>query len=291
MTFFLGNYGNVRLRRGTSLVLGTLQESVIPDDISLNLNRINVDNSIDNLLTGDRLIIETTDSRGLEFIAASSWTSGTVEKSFSAYVNVNAAGGLRLYPTFQSAVNNVRSDEVSLQSFTGNAIPVSLSVRDVAYNVLGNVTNYEFNTARDAIDTTSLQDKYKQQYNAGLLSGSGRIECGFDYKQSGVKETPLFMLQLIQRLDLGSAFDIALYLTDDEVDPNVDNVFYLATAVVTGAGISVEAKDYISATLDFVTTGEIRLVVGKPSQYLLKEDDDRLQLETSVDFLLQEETD
>ena len=291
MTFFLGNYGNVRLRRGTSLVLGTLQESVIPDDISLNLNRINVDNSVDNLLTGDRLIIETTDSRGLEFIAASNWTSGTVEKSFSAYVNINAAGGLRLYPTFQSAVNNVRSDEVSLQSFTGNAIPVSLSVRDVAYNVLGNVTNYEFNTSRDAIDTTSLQDKYKQQYNAGLLSGSGRIECGFDYKQSGVKETPLFMLQLIQRLDLGSAFDIALYLTDDEVDPNVDNVFYLATAVVTGAGISVEAKNYISATLDFITTGEIRLVVGKPSQYLLKEDDDRLQLETSVDFLLQEETD
>ena len=291
MTFFLGNYGNVRLRRGTDLVLGAIQASIAPDDINLVLNRVGVDNSLDNLFTGDRVDIETTDSRGLEFITASSWSVGTVQNSFSIYVNVNAAGGLRFYPTFQSAVNNIRTEEITLQNFTGNPIPVSISIRDVGYNVLGNVTNYEFNTSREAIDITTLQDKYKQQYTAGLLSGSGRIECGFDYQQSGAKETPFFMLQIIQRLDIGSAFDIALYLTDQEVDPNVDNVFYLATAVVTGAGISVEAQNYISCTLDFVTTGEIRLVVGKPSQYLLKEDDDRLQVEQSVDFLLQEDTD
>lgn len=291
MTFFLGNYGNVRLRRGTTSVLGSIQASVEPDDISTPLNRIGIDNSVDNIFTGDRVDIETTDSRGLEFIPATNWSSGTVQDTFSAYVNVNAAGGLRLFNSFESAVNNVRTDEIALQAFTGDPIPVSVRVRDIKFNILGNVTNYEFNTSREAIDITALQDKYKQQYSAGLLSGSGRIECGFDYQQSGIKETPFFMLQIIQRLDIGSAFDIALYLTDQEVDPNVDNIFYLATAVVTGAGISVEAQNYISCTLDFVTTGEIRLVVGKPSQYLLKEDDDRLQVEQSVDFLLQEDTD
>ena len=172
MTFFLGNYGNVRLRRGTSPVLGALQASIAPDDISLVLNRVGVDNSIDNLFTGDRVDIETTDSRGLEFITASNWSTGTIENSFSAYVNVNAAGGLRLYPTFQSAVNNVRTEEVAFQAFTGDPLSVSITVRDVSFNVLGNVTNYEFNTSREAIDITALQDKYKQQYSAGLLSGA-----------------------------------------------------------------------------------------------------------------------
>jgi len=43
--------------------------------------------------------------------------------------------------------------------------------------------------------------------------------------------------------------------------------------------------------LDFVTTGEVRLVTGQPSQYILKEDDDRIRAEHSLNFLLQEDTD
>ena len=163
MTFFLGNYGNVRLRRGTTSVLGSIQASILPDDISTSLNRIGIDNAVDNIFTGDRIDIETTDSRGLEFIPATNWSSGTVQDTFSAYVNVNAAGGLRLFTTFESAVNNIRSDEIALQAFTGDPIPVSVRVRDVKFNILGNVTNYEFNTSREAIDITALQDKYKQQ--------------------------------------------------------------------------------------------------------------------------------
>ena len=99
------------------------------------------------------------------------------------------------------------------------------------------------------------------------------------------------LLQLIQRLDLGSAFDLALYLVDKEVDPNVENVFYLLTAVVTNAGVNVAANELITCSLDFVTTGEVRLVVGKPSQYILKEDDDRIRVEHSLNYLLQEDTD
>ena len=99
------------------------------------------------------------------------------------------------------------------------------------------------------------------------------------------------MLQVIQRLDLGAAFDIALYLTDKEVDPDVENIFYLTTAVVTNTGISVEAQNYISCTIDFVTTGEIKLVIGKPSEYILQENDDRIKLEEGLNYLLQEVTD
>ena len=85
--------------------------------------------------------------------------------------------------------------------------------------------------------------------------------------------------------------DIALYLTDQEVDPDVPNIFYQTTGVTTSTGISVEAGGVVSCTVDFVTTGEIKLVIGKPSEYILKQDDDRIKVEQSLGFLLQEVTD
>ena len=291
MTFFLGSQGNVRLRRGTDAVLGSIPETIGLDDISTVLNRVGIANGIDNLFTGDRVDIETTDARKLLFIPASNWSSGAVEDTFSAYVNVNAAGGLRLFTTFADAVNNVRSNEIALQAFTGDPIAVTLAVRDVSSNILGDVTSYEFNASREQVDTTALSDKFKNQYDAGLISGSGRIECLFNNETSGVKETSLLMLQLIQRVDLGCAFDLFLYLIDKEKIPSEQDVFYALTAVVTNSGVVVETGGVINCTLDFVTTGELKLVVGVLGEYILKEDDDRIRQEQSLDYLLKEVTD
>jgi len=291
MTFFLGTQGNVQLRRGTAVVLGVLSEKITSDDVSTALNRIGTENGIDNLFTGDKIDIETTDARKLLFIPASNWSSGTVQDTYSTFVNINSAGGLRFYPTFADAVNNNRSSEIALQAFTGDPLSVTITARDAGSNVLGDVTSYEFNASRERVDTTVLSDKFKNQYNAGLISGSGRIECLFNTIGSGGKETPLLMLQLIQRLDLGCAFDLFLYLIDREVLPSHQSVFYALTAVVTNSGVKVDAGDVISCTLDFVTTGELKLVVGTLAEYLLKEDDDRIRQEQSLDFLLKEVTD
>jgi len=291
MTFFIGTKGNVRLRRGTDVSLGTISSAVGPDDVQTTLNRVGIEGATDNLFTGDRVDITTSDTRGLDFIPASNWSSGVTEDTFSAYINVNAAGGLRLFSSFTDAVNNTRANEIALEAFTGAAINVEVGVRDVGFNILGNVTNYEFQSNRESVDTTALSDKFRKQYSAGIISGSGRIDCAFNYITSGVNETPRLLLQLIQRLDLGSAFDLALYLTDKEVDPNVDNIFYLLTAVVTNSGVRVAANELITCSLDFVTTGDVRLIVGKPSQYILKEDDDRIRVEHSLNYLLQEDTD
>ena len=84
---------------------------------------------------------------------------------------------------------------------------------------------------------------------------------------------------------------MALYLTDQSRDPNQDDIFYKLTAVITGTGITVGAQDVITCTLDFVTTGEVRLLVGQVSDYLLKEDDDRVQKEQDLDYLLTEVSD
>ena len=291
MTFFLGSQGNVRLRRGADVALGSIPETIGLDDISTVLNRIGTANGIDNFFTGDRVDIETTDARKLLFIPASNWSSGVVEDTFSAYVNVNAAGGLRLFLTFADAANNNRENEIALQAFTGNPIAVTIAVRDVSSNILGDVTGYEFNASREQVDTTALSDKFKNQYNAGLISGSGRIECVFNNATDGTRETSFLMLQLIQRLDLGCAFDLFLYLVDKDLNPAEQSVFYSLTAVVTNSGVSVDLDDAIRCTLDFVTTGELKLVVGTLAEYLLKEDDDRIGQEQSLDFLLKEVTD
>jgi hypothetical protein len=291
MTFFLGTKGNVRLRRGSKVVLGKLKESIVPDDVNTTLNRLSFDEAVDNILTGDRLDLITTDARGLVCFPSNTWSDGAVNKGISAYVHVNAVGGLRFFATFQDSVNNNRAAELPLAAFTGAPLDITVSVRDVSYNILGCVKAYEFSTDRETIDTTTMSDSFRQQFSAGLISGSGRIDCAFDYVTSGITETPLLALQLIQRVDIGSAFDLALYLTDKEVDPNVENIFYDLTAVVTRAGMQVQAGEIIDCTIDFVTTGDIRLLVGKPSEYILKEDNDLIEIEQSLDFLLKEAED
>jgi hypothetical protein len=291
MAVFLGNQGNVRLRRGIRIPYGVLSDEIKPDDVNIVLNRLSFDGALENLLTGDRIDLTTTDPRGLVCFSAASWSSGIVEDNISAYVHVNAVGGLRFFESFVDAVNNNRAAEYTLTAFAAPALQIEVKVRDVSANVLGNVTGYTLNTDREAIDATTLSDKFKRQYSAGVISGNGSIDCLFDYTTTGIKETPLLMLQLIQRVDIGSEFDLALYLTDQSLNSSVDNVFYELTAMVTRTGVTVDTDDIIRCTIDFVTTGEIRLLIGQPVGYVLKEDDDRIEIEQSLDFLLQEAED
>lgn len=290
MTYFIGSAGNVRLRRNATINVASIVRST---DINTVLNRVGFDNSLDNLLTGDRLQIWTEDPRGLAFFPTTSWVDGegVTQTVFSQYVNVNAAGGVRFFNTFQAAVNNVRSEEIPVQEFAGDPLPVRYTVSDVSANILGDVTSYSFNTDREAIDTTTLSDKYKQMYSAGLISGSGSIDCIFNYKTTGVQETPLLVLQLINRVDIGSECDMLLAITDQDNDPQHPDIYYEFTGVITRSGLQVEAGNLITCSIDFLTTGEVKLLVGRPSGYILKEDDFRIKLNQSLDFLLTEVTD
>ncbi len=291
MAFFLGNHGRFVFRRGPDKTLGEISSSVGPDDVSLPLNRVGFDGALDNIITGDRIDITTFSSSGLAFIPASNWSSNTIENSFSCFVQMNEAGGLRLFDSFAAAVNNDRSAEIALQAFSGDPLDVTVRLRDVSANTLANVTSYEFNASREAIDVTSLADKFRNQYNAGLLSGSGRLDCAFDYTTNSEIETPLSLMQTIQRLDIGASFDAQLYLVDAELTPETKTIFYQATALITSVGVTVPSDGIITATIDFVTTGELRLIFGIPSEYILQENTDRIELDQSVDFLLKEVTD
>ena len=288
MAVFLGRNGNVRLRRGLRTPYALLEDEIKPDDVNTTLNRLSFDVALDNLITGYRIDLSTNDARGMVCFDASAWSSGSVEPLISAYVHVNAVGGLRFFYEFENAINNNRAAELTLAEFAGNPLVVTVKVRDVSANVLGNVTGYTLNTDRETIDATALSDKFRKQYSAGLISGTGSIDCLFDYISSGIQETPLLMLQLIHRVDIGSEFDLALYLTDKELNPSLNNVYYEMEAMVTQTGVTVDSDDIIRCTIDFVTTGEIRLLIGEPVGYVLKEDNDRIEIEQSLDFLLKE---
>ena len=128
MTFYLGNYGNIRLRRGTDPVLGVISAKINLDDVSTVLNRVGFEDAEQNLLTGDKVDLTTTDSRGLAFIPASNWAVNQIQDTFSCFIHVNEVGGLRLYPTFQDAINNTRSNEIALQAFTGVALNLNIQI-------------------------------------------------------------------------------------------------------------------------------------------------------------------
>jgi hypothetical protein len=59
MSVFLGNHGNVRLRRGLRTPYALLEDQIKPDDVNTTLNRLSFDSAVDNLITGDRIDIST----------------------------------------------------------------------------------------------------------------------------------------------------------------------------------------------------------------------------------------
>lgn len=288
MTFFAGHTGTVRLRRSTQTV--AFASAIAPDDVNTILNRLGFDGSLENILTGDRLTITTDDDRGLICFPASTWPRvNSVQDSISAYVNVNLYGGLRFFRTFEDAINNNRDNELPLVQFVGDALPISIEVQDFDYNTLGSVRSFTFQTEREAIETTALSDKFKQQYSAGLISGSGSIDALFDPYTATRRESSLLLLQLIQRVEIGSAFAAELFITDQNAYGSDLDVYYQFEAVITKAGVEVQSDNIISCSIDFLATGEIRLLVGRAPGYVLQEDQGRiLTQEFELDALLKE---
>ena len=291
MTYFIGHHGKIKLKRKNQTAFTS---SVSPDDVNTTLNRFGFDGSLENLLTGDQLVITTDDPRGLDFMPSSTWPSGggTTLNTIVLYSNINAMGGIRLFSTFTDAINNVRANEYPLEAFVGAPIEISVRILGSVERVLGDVNGFSFNTDRESIETTALSDKFKRMHSAGLISGGGSIDCLFGTATGGQTENSLLMLQLINRVDLGSEFSCFLQLVDNSVAiySAAQDIYYEFDAIITKSGVEVRTDALISCAIDFVTTGEIKLLIGEPSGYILKEDTDRV-LKEDLEGLLTEETD
>ena len=290
MTVFLGHHGRIKLRRKSP---GTFTSSVAPADVNTILNRFGFDGSVENILTGDQLVITTEDARGLDFLPTSTWPDGggATLNMVVLYCNINAIGGIRLFNTFSDAINNTRANEYPLEAFAGAPLSISVQIYGSVERVLGDVTGFTINTDREAIEATTMADRFKRMYTAGLISGSGSIDCLFNTENSGQTENSLLMLQLINRTDIGSEFQCYLQLTQKDIYSETEDIYYEFEAAITRTGVEVRPDQAITCVIDFVTTGDIKLLIGEPSGYVLKEDTDRLRLQQNLDFLMTEVTD
>jgi hypothetical protein len=288
-----GEGGCVQLRRRTGQVM---ESKVDGPDVDMTLKRFSFDGAESNVITGDRLELATNDPRGLIFIPPSWWADNRVHHNVSFYAHVNSMGGLRMFRTFNEAINNDKDNACEVIDFTGAPIAVTAEVSDIGTHPLGGVAGYTFNTDRSVADVTALGDLFSEQFSAGTISGSGSFDCYFQVEGgmcavTGQQERELSMVlpQLLLRADLGGEFDAVLVLAAPT--PSTP-IFYEVTGVITRSAVTVRPGGAVDLAVDFVTTGEFGLRIGKPSGYLLKEQDfDRIMREQDLDFLLTGATD
>lgn len=300
MAVYLGENGCVELKRNSQdeLIYGTVGRS----DVNPTKDRFSFDFPSGVLLTGDQVEIKSTDGRTLDFIGPDGWPSGKVYKDGIFYLFVDEVGALRLYHSFDEAIAGEVVGRISLVD-PGRSVPISLEVRNNNERILAQVTSFELNTERDSIDISALSDEFRRNAS-GLISGSGRIECFFEYEKRPCDpamdvqsrlEVPIYVNQLILRTKIGSEFYGKLTLIGTGPKPygrlqdNDDEVWYEFEARITNVGMSFSPTEPIRSTIEFVTTGEIKLRTKFVSNYLLQEDFDRIKQEANQDGFLEVE--
>ena len=87
-----GDDGYVELQR-TSLEY-SFNTTLETSDVNTTRKRFSVDGLEDSVITGDKIEIATVDGSTLELVNGHSYSDG------SWFVHVDAAGGIRLYDTF-----------------------------------------------------------------------------------------------------------------------------------------------------------------------------------------------
>lgn len=285
MAIYLGSRGRVELQRtfGGREIVTTIDNA----EIVATKKRLGFDlasrGDTSELITGDELEIRADSN--LVFI--SGYTS---VKSGKFFIHVDELGGIRLYATYAHAVSGGSTNAISLvDQSAGWSLDIRLTVQNAIHRILGQVTSYELNTSAEVVDTTSLSDDFRNSIN-GILSGSGRIESFWDYRDTvgaGEYESAQYLHQLILRSDIGSAFNAHLYLKIDGYDPSGagsdvanDVIWYDVKGLITNTAIAFNAGQVVKMTADFVTTGKINLKVMTVAEYkLLQENTDFILLE------------
>ena len=252
MTVYLGNAGNIQLTRNSEeLIAGTITAA----NVVVSRGMFSFDFSSGAFVTGD--FVEFKSTTTLSFISGWAYPKGNF------FVSVDQIGGLRLYNTYSDAVAGAAVNRVALAT-PGANITVSCTILNSVPRVLGQIVKFELSTDRESVDTTGLGDVFRNQYST-LITGSGSIECIFDYAVAGQVEVAVYLHNLLLRQQFGSDFKANLYILSERQAQGAnaanDSVWYEISGVMTQAAISCAAGDIIGSTFTFVTTGEIKLQV------------------------------
>ena len=261
MTVYLGNAGNIILTRDSEdMIEGTVKLA----DVNIDKDMFSFSFKQGALITGDYIEISNkVTASPLTFITAAGWATGVQQAKGSWFISVDQLGGIRLYDTYQNAVAGLPQGRVGL-AVPAASIDITCKIINAVPRILANIIQFELSTDREAVDTSSLGDEFRNQYST-LITGSGSIDCQFDYATVGDTEIAVYLHNLLLRQQFGSNFKANLYiLTEGQaqgVNASNDSVWYEIQGVMTNAAIRCTAGDIIESRFTFVTTGEIALRV------------------------------
>ncbi len=292
MTIYLGEQGHVELQRqgaaDTDGQVPSMFTSLRPEDVNAPAKRFSFLGAQLGLITGDKISIATRRGRtaqnrpipapNLELVAGHNFPD------WLGYVNVDAIGGIRLYENFDDAIDGKKNIAIDLVT-PSNLQSLEITSRDNKTRCIAQIRSYEITTTRETIDVTSLNQQYRNQYHQGLISGQGRMDCYWEHKRDNActedaafSEYSAYLAFLCVRLQQGASFLGRFFLYDGGITEK--SVWYECQAVVTNVVVNVEPSQLIGTTVDFITTGPIRLQTGILPAYLV--------LEGSEDYILQE---
>ena len=283
MAIYFGQNGDVEIRRDS--LLAALQSTLDPSDVNTSRKRFSIDRARRAIITGDRILIATVDGSDLELV------SGHNHPDVTAYAYVDQMGGIRLYDTFGAAITGLVSSAKTLVT-PSSSKAITVQTTNTRFRHLATIKSFELSTNRDQIDLTSLGSQFKQQYEAGLVSGQGTLDCFWEHStalalktQKTDPEFSFYLAQLAIRLEQGADFSGRFYIYKDP-DTVSNTVWYEADCVVTSVAIDVNASAEINTRIEFITNGPITLLTGATPGYLLQEDAYKILQEDQSPILL-----
>jgi hypothetical protein len=303
VTVFAGHYGSIELKR-----IGgpfTLDLDIRAQDISAGRKRFALstkegqDLPWGTITTGDRVRIATTDARGLPFRffrnAANTQFVDDPKASVGPlefYANVDTMGAIRMYRSFGDAIANAnqRYLAIPLEKAVGSqSWPVTVKLLPGAYNTLGRVEGFTLSTDRENIDITSLGDRYRGM-SASAISGSGTVDCLFEFKNTIGQEIPAALADLIQKVEIGSQFEGKFYLLAPSRRPPrgytiVESAYYQVKAMITRSALTVRGDAIVDCSFDFVTTGQFEFRTGDSPVKITTEAGVNISNESTLDEL------
>ena len=270
MAVYFGQSGDVEIKRDT--LLASLITKLDPHDVNTGNKRFSVDRASGSLITGDRVEIATVDGSTLELVNGHNFPDGVW------YLFIDKMGGIRLFNTFAKAISGKVGDALTLVTPSASK-EITIKTVNSRFRHLARVTEFEMTTSRDQVDLTPLGDQFKKQYEAGLISGQGKLSCLWEHSSDLADDThvedpefPFYLAQLVLRLQQGADFDGRFYIYKSGTSTN-QTVWYEANCVVTNVAVSVSASSEITTSIEFITNGVITLNTGATPGYLLQEDE------------------
>ena len=269
MAIYLGDSGFIQIKRkglntGLSGTLG-------PDDVNTSRNRFSFDFDVNAVITGDRLEIATLDKSNLELVQGHNQPDG------AWYAHVDDVGGVRLFGTFEDAINNLDAAALPLVAPTKEQ-QIVVRTRDLNFNCVGQLSNYEITTNRETVDISTLGEEFRTNYANGMISGQGSLSCFWDYT-SGLcdegtsgKELADYFARLVIRTEQGANFDGRFFIKRPSYEEPESAVWYETSCIISNVAHSFSAAQPITTSIQFVTTGPIRLRLGSLPGLILLED-------------------